>query len=301
MGGLNNLAGIILCGGASRRMGHSKAMLPIGQSTMIEHMVLKLLELTDQIVVVKSPEQQLPALPGNVRIRNDAELFQGPLAGMAEGLAAIDGMAEFAFITAVDTPLLKLEIVEELYRRIAFSGDDIIMPSDQEFHFPLAAIYRIAQVLPKARELLSQGRKRPVFLMDDLNAMAVSMTELRAIDPNLESFENMNSRSDYRKIMERMNLNIPDEFRPRVVHVEFFGTPFLITKTKRVEIACDLYEDLIQSIEIRFPELRDKVIFKGKLHRAFRLVRNDNDFIDDFSLSPEPNDNIILMNADVGG
>jgi hypothetical protein len=111
----------------------------------------------------------------------------------------------------------------------------------------------------------------------------------------------MNSRSDYRKIMERMNLNIPDEFRPRVVHVEFFGTPFLITKTKRVDIACDLYEDLIQSIEIRFPELRDKVIIKGKLHRAFRLVRNDNDFIDDFSLSPEPNDDIILMNADVGG
>jgi molybdopterin-guanine dinucleotide biosynthesis protein A len=49
-------AGFVLAGGASRRMGRSKALLPFRGATLIEHVVNQVASVATQVRVVGPPE-----------------------------------------------------------------------------------------------------------------------------------------------------------------------------------------------------------------------------------------------------
>ncbi|MBI1832706.1 MAG: NTP transferase domain-containing protein, partial [Planctomycetes bacterium] len=52
-------AGIVLCGGESKRMGRPKAWLPMGAELMLPRVVRLLRETVSPIVVVAAPGQDL--------------------------------------------------------------------------------------------------------------------------------------------------------------------------------------------------------------------------------------------------
>ena len=53
------IAGVVLCGGKSQRMGRSKADLVFGSETLLERVVRILQEVVDHVVVVTAPNQTL--------------------------------------------------------------------------------------------------------------------------------------------------------------------------------------------------------------------------------------------------
>jgi molybdopterin-guanine dinucleotide biosynthesis protein A len=86
---VTNVAGIVLCGGQSSRMGRPKAWLPVAGELMLPRVVRLLSEIVSPIVVVAAPEQELPPLPPDVIVVNDPVPGRGPLQGLATGLAAL--------------------------------------------------------------------------------------------------------------------------------------------------------------------------------------------------------------------
>jgi molybdopterin-guanine dinucleotide biosynthesis protein A len=76
-------------------------------------------------------------------------------------------------------------------------GDfDIAVPFDGEHHHPLAAVYR-PTVLAHVQRLLDSGRMRPRFLFDEVPTREILADELRAVDPQLSTLENLNYQADY--------------------------------------------------------------------------------------------------------
>ena len=90
------LAGIVLCGGKSTRMGVPKATLPFGPETMLQRVVRLLGTVADPIVVVGARDQELPALPPAVLITRDERDARGPLEGLRAGLTALPAAADAA-------------------------------------------------------------------------------------------------------------------------------------------------------------------------------------------------------------
>ncbi|MFO0848134.1 MAG: nucleotidyltransferase family protein [Gemmataceae bacterium] len=103
---MTRVGGIVLCGGRSSRMGRPKAWLPVGDEVMLQRVVRTLGEVVSPVVVVAGPGQDVPPLPSDVRIVRDEVEGRGPLAGLAGGLAALDGLADAAYLSACDVPLL---------------------------------------------------------------------------------------------------------------------------------------------------------------------------------------------------
>lgn len=81
-----NSAGIILCGGQSKRMGQPKAWLPFLGERMLPRVVRLLGQVVAPLVVVAAPDQELPPLPAEVTVVRDEEKGWGPLMGLAVGL-----------------------------------------------------------------------------------------------------------------------------------------------------------------------------------------------------------------------
>jgi molybdopterin-guanine dinucleotide biosynthesis protein A len=192
------VGGIILCGGQSKRMGKPKAWLPIGGEIMLPRVVRLLSEAVLPIVVVAAPEQDLPPLPGDVKIVRDEEKGRGPLQGLAAGLAALQGSAEAAFASSCDVPFLRPAFVRRMIELLG--ARQICVPHVGAYHHPLAAVYRV-EVLDAVRTLLSEDRLRPVFLFDAAPTRVVQAEELSDIDPTFETLRNLNTPEDYEQAL----------------------------------------------------------------------------------------------------
>jgi molybdenum cofactor guanylyltransferase len=186
--------GIVLAGGKSTRMGAAKAMLPFGPETMLQRVVRLLATVVSPIVVVGASDQELPELPPAVIVTRDEREGRGPLEGLRAGLKSLASLADVAYVTSCDVPLLVPAFV---VRMIDLLGDhDIAVMEIDGFTHPLSAVYR-RTTLPRIESLLAEDRLRPAFLFDAVRTRRVKPEEMTSADPQLHTLRNLNTREDY--------------------------------------------------------------------------------------------------------
>ncbi len=191
-------------------MGSSKALLAFGAETMLQRVVRLLDSVVSPMVVVAAPGQSLPELPAGVTVARDEREDRGPLEGLRAGLKALPATVEFAYVTSCDVPLL----VPGFARRMIdlLGDDDIAVMEVDGFPHPLSAVYR-RDTLPHVEALLAQDRLRPVFLFDAVRTRRVQPAEMIAVDPELVTLRNVNTREDYLEALSSAGL--ADETQPR--------------------------------------------------------------------------------------
>jgi molybdenum cofactor guanylyltransferase len=192
------IGGIVLCGGQSSRMGSPKAWLPFGEQTMLQRVVDVLRHVVDPIVVVAAPGQDVPKLPEDVTIVHDAEEGLGPLAGIAAGLEALTGLADAAYATSCDVPLLREEFVSAVIAKLGEA--EIAIPQEDQYHHPLAAVYRTS-LAARSRQLIAANQRRPLHLVEASNAHVFDAEQLRNADPDLRSLRNVNTPDEYAELL----------------------------------------------------------------------------------------------------
>lgn len=161
---------------------------------MLPRIVRILSEVVQPIVVVAAPDQELPTLPEGVLITRDDRPQEGPLRGIACGLACLEGIVDAAYVSSCDVPLLKPEFVRALVDRLG--EHEIAVAEEEGFVHPLAGVYR-THLATHARELLDASVRRPLSLIDQSRTLRVDVNELRTVDPQLESLRNLNTMEEY--------------------------------------------------------------------------------------------------------
>lgn len=175
------LAGVVLAGGTSRRMGRDKATMPhpAGGSaggSMVQRTVDVLATRCEPVFVVAAQHQVLPDL-GAARVVRDVLSSAGPLPATGLGLAAAAAAGcQRAFVCAVDMPALTVRLIDEL----AGSGDadddaDAVLAWDGRDHY-LAAVYRTA-LAGRIAVLVSGGERRMRSLTDAVRTRRVVLSD----------------------------------------------------------------------------------------------------------------------------
>ena len=195
-------AGIVLAGGRSSRMGRPKAALEWHGSTLLRRVSGVVgRAVGGPVIVVRAPGQELPPLPADVRVVEDAREGRGPLQGLAAGLAAARDEADAAYASSTDVPLLHPRFVRRVVD--ALEDDvDVVLPEVGGFPQPLAAVYR-TELADVVERLIAEDRLRPAFLFEacrvrrlDADALLADPA-LAALDPRLDSVLNLNEPGDY--------------------------------------------------------------------------------------------------------
>ena len=200
--------GLILCGGKSRRMGLDKASLPFGDETMLARVARLLAQIVDPLVVVAAPDQELPEVSVPVTVVFDRAEDQGPLEGLAAGIEALSDQVDAVYATSCDVPLLTVDFVRLVIGSLA--DHDVAVPKDSRHFHPLSAVYRVS-VLAHIESLLSQARRRPVYLFDEVDTLEIPTTKLVAADPELLSLRNLNCPKDYIDALGMAGLPVPSD------------------------------------------------------------------------------------------
>lgn len=184
------MAGIILAGGKSARMGRDKALLPYGNLTLIEYIAKRLGGITLQIIIIADTADKY-RVPG---ISTIADLYPdcGPVGGIVTGLAEAGEGTHF--VVACDMPLFHPYILSYM-ADLATSAYDAVYPVVTERAEPLCAVYRHTALRPLQTFLESGGRAAHKAL-DRVRGRRVDESALRVFDPLLTSYANWNAPED---------------------------------------------------------------------------------------------------------
>jgi molybdopterin-guanine dinucleotide biosynthesis protein A len=198
------LAGVVLAGGASRRMGRDKATMPVpegvfenivgseGRTTMVEHVVSVVDQRCEPVFVVAAPGQPLPVL--QARVVRDEVRGLGPLLATGRGLrAAAEVGARRAFVCAVDMPFLTVDLIDALAGPAAELDADVALPWDGRDHY-LAAVYR-TDLAERVDALVAAGERKMRALVDSVVAQRIVISKSR-------SLTNVNSAADLRSLLQ---------------------------------------------------------------------------------------------------
>ncbi len=208
MSSFESRAAIVLCGGASRRMGYPKAMLKLGETTFLEAVVRAVAEVCPTVVIVAAPQQSVPQLDVQVRITRDRVAHQGPLSAIACGLMELPETSQHVFVTGTDTPLLRPALVEGLFRMA--DGHDLAIANDGKRRQPLLAVYEVAFVRRKIEELMTSNQHRAQAIAENANVFEMTLEMLRQFDPDLASLRNVNEPADYKALLAEAGLPEPE-------------------------------------------------------------------------------------------
>ncbi len=196
------MTGAILAGGESRRMGRDKAFLEIGGRRIIDRTVELLGPLFSQLLVVTNSPADYAYL--GVRMVSDLLPGRGALGGLYTAL--FFSSTQHVFVVACDMPLLKAEVIRHL---LDLSHKwDVVVPQMGDHVEPLHAVYS-RRCLPHIEALLQRGGRRVMDFYSRVRVLRVKEEEIRALDPGLLSFRNVNTPEEIRAI-EEMTTQLPE-------------------------------------------------------------------------------------------
>lgn len=142
------MLGVIVAGGASKRMGTEKALVKLGDKTMLDHVASALATACGRIVVAGRID---PIGPWEL-IPDEGERYQGPLAGLAA--VAHRYPSDKLLLVGVDQPWV---LADTLHALVRSESDLPVVPVDGGFRQPLCAVYSAGLGLLATKELANGG------------------------------------------------------------------------------------------------------------------------------------------------
>jgi len=137
---VNNIAGVILAGGASKRFnGIIKTRILIDGKTIISRIIDTISEIFDEIIIVTNTPDEFSEFV-NYKIISDQFLNKGPLAGIHSALKVSEKEALFVF--AGDMPLLDKEFIIKQIDYYNINKCEVLIPRINKYIEPLHGIYK---------------------------------------------------------------------------------------------------------------------------------------------------------------
>lgn len=185
-----DVTALILAGGQGRRLGgRNKALIRVGGELLLDRVAGVLRPRVARLLVSVAAPVSWTDLPVVI----DEREGQGPLSGIAAGLARAPG---WLLAVAVDMPYLRGDVLDLLLGR-AGSGCDAAAFRIGGWPEPLVALWGPACAEVVQRRLAAGQRKVADALLDpELQVAWIDEPEVRALDPELRTFCNVNDADD---------------------------------------------------------------------------------------------------------
>lgn len=188
---IDDVTGIVLAGGKSRRMGEDKRFLLVGGTRLFERSLSILRSLFQEVRIVIA--QDSPPMVSDVPVLRDLVPDSGTLGGIYTGLKET-GSAHI-FVVACDMPFLNAEVIRHLVS-LKDQADVVIARLNHGVQ-PTHAVYS-RQCLPVFEAMVQTGRLKVQDCIGHplIKVRVVEFEELREIDPEGHSFLNVNTPAD---------------------------------------------------------------------------------------------------------
>ena len=178
-------------------MGRNKALLKLGDQTLVEVVVERIARVCAEVLVVAGDAQPYAGL--GVAAVEDRYRGVGVLGGLHAGLEA--ATHDLTLVVGCDMPFLNPDLLR------AFAGwaegfDVVVLRHGEQHHVePLHAAYR-RSCLPAIEAVISENRRRIISFFPQIRVRYVTPEDIAPFDPELYSFRNVNTPEEWKAAQE---------------------------------------------------------------------------------------------------
>ncbi|MET3580571.1 molybdopterin-guanine dinucleotide biosynthesis protein A [Mesorhizobium robiniae] len=193
------IAGVILAGGQSRRMGGGdKGLLALGGGRLLDHVVARFAPQVGPLVLSANGDPVRFAGVGLPVLADTVKGFAGPLAGILTGLewAAASTACKAVVTAAGDTPFLPTDLVERLAAAVEERPDAIAVAWSGGKRHPTFALWPLKVRDALRRCLVDEDIRRVTAFIDGRDHVHVEFPILMSGDHAHDAFFNINTPDD---------------------------------------------------------------------------------------------------------
>ena len=200
----NNILAVVLAGGKSKRFGEDKNQIKLGEKTLLEHVLSKINNKFEEILIVSSHNLKIKESE-NITIIPDCLDDFGPLAGVLSSMKWIkENQKQYKWIATFpsDTPFFETTIIEEYKKKININDSSLYFVKSNNKRHNIFGLWSI-DLLDILEDDLKNNNFRKVEDWADKIGVKTIDIEVNEFDP----FFNINTKEDFEKAKEILNKN----------------------------------------------------------------------------------------------
>ena len=200
----NNILAVVLAGGKSKRFGEDKNQIKLGDKTLLEHVLSKINNKFEEILIVSSHNLEIKKSE-NITIIPDCFDDFGPLAGVLSSMKWVkDNQKKYKWVATFpsDTPFFDISIIEEYKKRININDSSLYFIRSNNKRHNIFGLWSI-DLLDVLEDDLKNNNFRKVEDWADKIGVKTIDIEINEFDP----FFNINTKEDFEKAKEMLKKN----------------------------------------------------------------------------------------------
>jgi molybdopterin-guanine dinucleotide biosynthesis protein A len=188
----SDIAGVVLAGGRSQRMGRDKAGVMLGAESLLHHVLTRLSQQTPLVAVnADAAAEGVPVVPD--RFRGKA----GPMAGIHAAMVYAAGLPSITHVVtvSVDCPFFPADLVARLAAAVEHPSQIAIAASEGRSH-PVFGLWPVTLAADLEAWITTDEKRRvrDFLLRHDVTEVAFPLRPTRA--SLLDPFFNVNTPDD---------------------------------------------------------------------------------------------------------
>jgi molybdopterin-guanine dinucleotide biosynthesis protein A len=183
----------VQAGGASRRMGQDKALMPFLGRPLIQRVVDRLAPIADEMIVTTNSPDDYHFL--GLLLFPDLRPGRGALGGLYTALSS--ATREAVAVVACDMPFASASLIEAANRLLVEEEADVVIPDSGDGLEPLHAVYRRETCLPAIEFAIDADKWRLISWFPQVKVRILQPNEIKLYDPSGLAFWNLNTPEEF--------------------------------------------------------------------------------------------------------
>ena len=188
----------------SKRFGEDKNQIKLGDKTLLEHVLSKISNKFEEILIVSSHNQEIKKLE-NVTVIPDCFEDFGPLAGVLSSMKWVkENQKQYKWVATFpsDTPFFETAIIEEYKKRINMNDSSLYFVKSNDKRHNIFGLWSIDLLGVLEDDLLNNNFRKVEDWANKIGVKTIDI-EVKKFDP----FFNINTKEDFEKAKEILNEN----------------------------------------------------------------------------------------------
>jgi len=199
----NNILAVVLAGGKSKRFGEDKNHIKLGNKTLLEHVLSKISNKFEEILIVSSHNPKTISI-NNVTVIPDYFDDLGPLAGVLSSMKWVkENKKSYQWVATFpsDTPFFDTSIIEEYKKRTKLNDSLLYFVKSNNRKHNIFGLWSIELLKTLENDLIKHNFRKVEEWANKVGVKTIDF-ETKKFDP----FFNINTQEDFeeaKKILKK--------------------------------------------------------------------------------------------------
>ena len=186
----NNILGVVLDGGRSKRFGQNKSMVKLGNKTLLEHILYKIKSKFSKIIIVSNENK----IKDFTVIKDCIEGQLGPLVGVLSAMKWIKkNNFSYSWVATFpcDTPFFNISIIDEFKKASKLNDSYLYFVKTKEKRHNIFGLWSIKLIETLEEDITKNDYRKVEKWADKIGVKTINVSY-----DNIDPFFNINTKED---------------------------------------------------------------------------------------------------------